>query len=223
MQRFGVRPLGSFASVTFTLALLASGCEEEEPGKLFNEAGSWSLIEYDLSGVQVKAVNNLRENAYLLKFRPDLGVVQTAACLSEGQGADDEDPGDGECRLQASTSRWSCRCFAYAYEESSMAWKAFDAGSTPPPVGLLPPGTPLGTSVEGDPATIPQAGAYEITLLSDQERRSTYTFSPLPFPVFGSNGSSSLFVFQARNPSLFDAVFNDPEGRPGCAPCVENF
>jgi hypothetical protein len=63
-------------------------------------------------------------------------------------------------------------------------------------------------------------GAHTIQVNEVMDQAGTYTFRSLPAGVFGSNGESSRFIFQTRSPLLFDQVFEDPEGRPSCEPCI---
>lgn len=217
--------------------LLASACKEEETPKLFDEAGAWTLTDYNLTGEgapnEVNAMN--RKNAFMLNFDVDAGVVQTAACVDEDMGS--TTPANSPCLLTPTDTEWVCHCFAYAFENDKMKWREFDAGAVPPMVTLDDAGnTPPPAADDGgsgdesgggsggdggsDDGSAP-AGDALITVAEVANVSSTYTFLPLPTGIFGSNGTNSRFIFRAHAPSLYNqSVFEDPDGRPTCEPCI---
>lgn len=197
---------------TFVAALFLtlSACADDETTTLFNEAGTWELVSY-----QLDAESSLRDiddqnqgEAFLLKFRPDLGVVQTAACGVDEQ----DDPTNSTCRLTPSQTSWFCGCFAYAFEGSQMAWKEFTAGETPP---VVDPPIPNMASADPETLTIELSGVMNVAF--------TYEFRPLPSGTFGSDGDRARFVFEQKAVRTFDQVFDDLEDRPVCEPCAMGF
>lgn len=217
------------------------GCKEDPPiPTLFEEEGAWSLIRYDLVGDgDVQMLNNSqRENAFMLLFDTSNNVVTAAACVNEAEGQ--FTPADSSCRLSADDSSWQCSCYGYAFENEKMLWREFEAGGVPPEVsfdemadgGNTPPpatgdaggsgGSGGATDGGGDAADggVTPTGDFEINLAEASGLAGAYTFLPLPPGLFGSNGTASRFVFQTKSALLFDQVFEDPEGRAGCSPCI---
>lgn len=202
--RTGLIALASTLSCT-----ASSGCKEDEgPGKLFEEEGVWSLARYDLEGTgALQDINKTsRGDAFMLKFEPEKGVVSTASCGED----EDKTPATSQCRLDPNSS-WFCRCFGYAFEESEMKWVEFEAGSLPPEVMfddmmMMPAGTGTG----GDTGAAMPGEPTIITVAELPDQASTIDFRPMPFGVFGSNGTSSRYVFQQKTPSVFDEVTCDP-------------
>jgi hypothetical protein len=236
-----VRPILSALSVLCLAATV--GCKEDPPTPtLFDEAGAWTLTRYDLegSGDVMPINNNLRENAFMLLFEPEVKVVTTAACVNPVEG--EFTPANSSCLLAPSDTQWQCRCFAYAFEEDKMLWREFDAGTIPPEVtfemmadgGNTPPAGGTAAGGTGDAGGTAGGGAdagaetggtpagadHQISLAEVADIAGSYTFLTLPLDVFGSNGSTSRFIFQTRSPLLFDRVYEDPDGRPGCTPCI---
>ncbi len=221
------------------------GCKEDPPTpKLFEEEGAWSLIRYDLVGDgDISMVNTAtRDNAFMLRFDSENNVVTTGACVNEGEGQ--FTPADSSCRASPTETSWQCRCFAYAFENEKMLWREFDAGAvvpevsfdtaddgsnTPAPGGTGTGGTGGGTADAGGDGADAGAdagdggsadGNFEVNVAEVNGLAGAYNFLPLPAGVFGSNGTSSRFIFQTKSPLLFDQVFEDPDGRPGCTPCI---
>ena len=224
-------PSPSFRAMICSAVLAATaslgGCGGDDgPGKLFEESGTWEVVQYNLEGGELEEVNTMtREAAFLLQFTPGKKVVQTAMC---GQ-SDRSTPDDSRCRLSPSSTDWYCGCFAYAFEGERMRWVEFEAGQDPPSVKIDgqqsdPPAEGTGgTGGTGDP---PDTGGgetspgTEIMLSEFATIANTYLFTPLPANIFGSNGSSSRFMVQQKTPTLFDQVFDDPDGRNVCEPCI---
>ena len=197
------------------------GCKEEEPGKLFDEEGVWSLQRYD-TGDGVQTLNpSTQKDAFLLKFEPGPKVVTAAAC-GMALGVDDV-PRESICRQNPSSTGWFCRCFAYAYEEDLMQWREFTAGEPPPSVDFEPP-----TAAEGGGGDSTGGGGGDsyITLsVIDATPSKDYAFVPLPMGVFGSDGATSRYEFIQRAGMIFEgspdddnAPATDPQAM--CTPCV---
>lgn len=231
------RTISGLLPLLGAIALLSACDKEEETPKLFDEAGAWTLIRYDLEGEgNLRDVDSMnRKDAFMLKFDVENSVVQTAACIDQDGGS--VTPSDSPCLLTPTDTEWVCSCFSYAFEVDKMKWREFDAGKTPPIVsfddgGDTPPaagddaagtGGTGGTGDGGDGGgeTGPAPGSdFIITVADVADVSATYTFLPLPTGIFGSNGSSSRYIFQARAPSLFDRAFEDVDGRATCEPCI---
>jgi hypothetical protein len=168
---------------------------------LFDEDGVYSLERYDLDGAGFSEIDsNTRENAFLMKLDAGARVAQVAMC-GETEG---DLPSDSLCRvLGGETSSWFCSCYAYAFGGSEMLWRPFSPDETPPDVAF--PG---------------ESGDTQIVVEIVEGVAGMHEFSPLPEGVFGSDGVDAAFRFQLVAPSIFDQVFDDPEGRPGCTPCI---
>lgn len=211
------------------LCLTAGACKDDPPTpKLFDEAGAWSVVYYDLDGEgDLKEItSDPRQDAFMLSFDSAERVVTTAACISD----DERTVANSQCLLSPSDTYWSCRCFAYDFVREEMLWREFNAGDIPPDVSLSaseqPPageGSGSGGSGGGTAGGGGGAGGDGDTHLMVSEFMegigSTYNFRPLPEDVFGSNGETSRFVMQQRAPSVFRRAFEDTE-RPTCEPCV---
>jgi hypothetical protein len=205
---------------------LTGACQDDQPPpKLFQEAGVWSVVSYDLEGTgSQQDINNAnRRDAFMLSFDSHAKVVTTAACIE----SDGDTVADAPCLLSADTTRWDCRCFGYDFVSEEMLWREFNAGDLPPKVSISEaddPPAPMGGSESGGSEGGGGGGGGDgdtlITVAEIMEVASTYNFRPLPLDVFGSNGDSSRFVFQKRAGSVFDKVFDDPDGRPTCSPCL---
>jgi hypothetical protein len=199
---------------------LTGACKEDPPTpKLFDEEGVWSVINYAIDESGNTDINeDLRGDAFMLSFDSSERVVTSAACL-ENEG---DTVVDSPCLTSPSTTYWDCRCFGYDFEREEMLWREFNAGDTPPVVKLSEAGDPpasgeTGTSGDGGGGG---DGDTLVRLSGMEGVASTYTFLPLPTDLFGSDGMSSRFVFRKRAALLFDRAFEDPDGRPGCTPCV---
>ncbi len=195
--------------------VLTGACKEDPPTpKLFAEDGAWSVISYDLEGTgnQLDINDSNRRDAFMLSFDSAEKVVTTAACI-EAAG---DTVADSPCLLNPNDTYWECQCFAYDFVREEMLWREFNAGDIPPTVSLSAAddqgaGTTGGGGGDGDTL---------INVAEIPDVNSTYNFRPLPDGIFGSDGVASRFVFQKRAPSIFDRAYEDPEGRPGCVPCV---
>jgi len=207
-----------------------SGCgKDEPPGKLFDEQGAWSVVQYDLGDGPKDVMTMTRANAFMLSFDTENSVMTTAACGDEMSGYL---PSDSACRLSPTTTDWQCSCYAYAFQEDVMQMTPFDAGSTPPEVEFDPDLIPgqsgeaggmdeSGTGTSGESGANPPAGPLTVLRITAiPERMDTYDFTPLPSGVFGGNGADNHFILEARSTTLFSEVYDDPEGRPPCVPCV---
>lgn len=200
--------------VLAALGLAAGGCQDDPPpSKLFQEAGVWSVITYDLEGNGEQADVDVmtRRDSFLLHFDNAARVVTTAACVE----TDADTVADSLCLINPDDTHWSCRCFGYAFEEDQQLWREFNAGDTPPVVKISDSENGAGTTGGGGEGT----GDTIVQVSEIMDVNSTFNFRPLPEDVFGSNGISSRFVMQKRADSLFDKVYEDPE-RPTCTPCV---
>ncbi len=215
--------------VIASLALVGSfalgACKEEDtgPGKLFDEDGVFEVTFFSLDGAGLRMINTTnRAEAFLIKFDATENVVQTAMC---GEDADDT-PENSLCRLSPTGTQWNCNCYGYAFEESTMVWREFNAGDTPPEVVIGEVAEPMmgdtdtdtdggggddGSAAGGDP----MLNVGEVANIA-----ATYTIGPLPMGIFGSDGNASLYQIQKKAPTKFDQVFADPDGRPVCSPCI---
>lgn len=170
---------------------------------LFNEAGAWSLVEFDVGEGLQEVMQTTRRDAFMLDFDADAHVMTTAACGDEMNGFG---PTDSTCRLSPSTTAWQCRCFSYAFEQDVMQMVEFTAGSPPPEVAFDPDATSDMSLTVATASLVP-------------ERADTIEIRPLPAGVFGGDSNSS-FVVEARSMVTFEETYADPDGRPSCAPCV---
>jgi hypothetical protein len=215
------------AHVVLGAAIVAApACKADPgPGKLFEEDGTYELVSYDLEGSGYMDVRvQTGDEAFLLKLDSSQRVAQTAMCAEN----ETDDPGTSQCRLASGTdSFWFCQCFAYAFQRDQMQWRQFQAGDTPPKVefdaeggGGPGPSDDTATGGGGGETSVDPAGDTIIMLAEIPGVQGEYEFAPLPIGVFGSDGLVSRFQFQQRAPSLFDQVFEDPDGRTPCQPCV---
>lgn len=220
MHRIALLPLVAFS-------LVASACEDPPPGKLFDEEGAWSMVQYDLGESLHEIDPQTREDAFMLSFDSHNRVVTTAACVgTDGQGmVTDATPETSPCKLLPSSTIWQCRCFAYAFQDDVMQWQEFNAGEMPPKVAydpMLEPGevgTDDGTG-GGSGGMGGGAGITALQVIGIPEQKSTYDFRPLPAGVFGGDGQLNHFIFEARANSRFERAYADPDGRMSCGRCV---
>lgn len=212
----------SLVLVVLGLGLTAGACKGDPPTpKLFDEEGAWSLVRYDIEGSgDLKEIDvNNRRDAFLLSFDSHEKVVTSAACVE----TENDTPASSSCLLTPGTTDWFCHCYAYDFVREQMLWQEFDAGDIPPDVSLADL-----DEADGGEATAGETGggggeATDQTLIELAEIMgvsSTYNFRPLPLGLFGSDGETSRFVFQIRADSVFDRVYDDPDGRQGCEPCI---
>lgn len=197
------RPLSSSLAALSALALLTAlgGCKEED-NRLFDESGVWSMTNYtnwatddtSYDGTLFPAPLNTHENAFMLNFNRDLGIVAAAACGFQGSGTT---PATSTCRIgDADDLDWECNCFAYEFDNDVMRWTEFAPGDQVPSVG------------SGD--TDGASGTTTITATEFTEISNSYQLTPLPGPstfdldgLFESDGDLDRFVFGQRTPSLF--------------------
>jgi hypothetical protein len=224
-------------SLACALSLLAA-CGNDETSTLFDEAGAWSVVRYDLEGAgDLPEVSPDRRDKFMLSFDKGASVVTSAACASSVDGRDT--PADTPCIATPGESEWVCQCFGYAFENDRMKWREFEAGSAPPTVsfddgggdGGGPPagddaatgdgGSGTGGADDGgaDDAGGPPPGSDFTVQVAETEQSATFAFIGIPTGTFGSNGTTSRFIMQARAPSLFNQAFEDAE-RPTCEPCI---
>jgi hypothetical protein len=205
-----------------------SGCKDDPPGKLFDEQGAWAVVQYDIGEGLEDIMTMTRENAFMLSFDTENSVMTTAACGDEMSGFL---PSDSTCRLSVSTTSWQCSCYAYAFQEDVMQMTPFDAGSAPPEVEFDPDLIPgqsgeaggvdeSGTGTGGESGGMSSGPLTVIRISPIPERMDTYDFTPLPSGVFGGNGANHHFIVEARSNTIFGTVYDDPQGRPSCEPCV---
>jgi|GEM_PF-1345686 len=235
-----------FLGALVATALVTTGCKDDPgPGKLFEEEGTWELVQFGLGGTGLEEVQNNRAKNFLLSFDEENMVVQTAMCSND----ETDTPANSEC-AGFNDSRWICQCFAYDFVEEEMAWLEFNAGETPPivKVGESPSNSGDAGGEGGDTDTDggsgggesgggesggeegggdeagggdeggPMAG-HQFVLTELAGTSATFDFTPLPAGVFGSDGVASKFIFQKKAASVFDVVLEDPD-RPSCQPCI---
>jgi hypothetical protein len=200
-------------------------CSDPPPGKLFDEEGAWSVVQYQLDDGLEDIMAMSRKDAFMLSFDAKANVMTTAACGNEMTGFE---PTNSPCRASPSTTSWQCSCFSYAFQEEIMQMVQFEAGKTPPEVefnaDLLPGqsgGTGSGESTSGGSGG-GGGGTGALTVIKISaipERADTYDFTPLPVGVFGGNGANHHFIVETRTPARFEEVFDDPDGRAGCKRC----
>lgn len=241
MSAFSVRPSAFRTLIHGALiatALSTAACADDPgPGKLFDEDGVWELETFALEGSGLEQLADLRGGEFLMRFDNENRVVQTAMCANNERAT----PTNSECEGVAD-SQWHCRCFAYDFVEEEMAWLEFEAGATPPVVkvgdaeqvdagggdeetagdtdtdGAGEEGGEEGGAEEGGDEA-PAGGIHQLTVAESASAAATIDFTPLPFEVFGSNGTSSKYTFVKKAGSVFDVVLEDPE-RPSCQPCI---
>lgn len=208
-----------FVLAALGLGLTAGACKDDPPTpKLFQEQGTWSVIRYDLDGAELREVDTMtRRDAFMLQFDAAEKVVTAAACI-ENEG---DDVSSSLCLINPLDTRWDCRCFSYDFVREEQLWREFNPGDIPPEVSLAnAEDEPDGGSGSGSAGG---GGGGEDTLVNVSEVmdvNSTFNFRPLPEGVFGSDGVVSRFVMQKRADTLFEKVFEDPEGRAPCTPCI---
>ncbi|MEE9385978.1 MAG: hypothetical protein V3V08_21410 [Nannocystaceae bacterium] len=186
------RPNIRIPVLVLVATLLAACAEEDEaPARLFDENGTWSLQEFSPEGSGGGPTLNgtVRENAFMVRFSEDLGALAAAACSSSLTNPDFS-PSSSQCRLGDASENppeWDCQCYSYYWPgETSQTWLHYK-----PKSGSKPP----------DPHN--DADNSSTTSLTEVAP-NTYRFSPLPNPLFDSDGESSSFVFRHKADTLFD-------------------
>lgn len=191
---FSSRLVATAALLAATATLTA--CEEEDT-RLFDETGVWALEQYSLDGGPYTDIAQNRKNKFLLRFKPDDGVVAAAVCHEENTEVDV----NGSNCTNAALAEWTCQCFSYTYDNSRMLWQEFAPGDTPPPVG------------SGDGETDGGGGgATEVLLAAPKGTTSTYEFGPLPAGLFNSDGQASKYIFQIKADSVWTTTDIDMDG-----------
>jgi hypothetical protein len=181
-----------------TAAVLALVSCKEEDTRLFDETGVWTLDRYSLDGSPYTEINQGRKNRFLLRFKPDDAVVAAAACHEQGFEVDV----DSSSCTNAALSEWSCQCFSYLYDGSTMTWQEFAPGDQPAPVGAVDGGDTEGTGM----------GAHEVNLSAFGTTAATYQFDSLPVGLFNSDGDLSKHVFQQKAPAIWLDVDVNADG-----------
>ena len=187
--------------VLLAFAALA-GCAEEDT-RLFDETGVWTLEKYTLDGTPFKDVDQNRKNRFLLRFKPDDGVVAAAACHESGT----EVSVDSSTCVNAGLSTWDCRCFSYAYDTDRMVWAEFDPGATPPLVSL-----------DEDAPVIPE-DSHSLQVAAFENAASTYQYISLPMGLFNSDGEVSKHVFQIKANSVWTEADINMDGMMDLETC----
>lgn len=209
----------SYARVITTAAIIAlvslSGCKEEDT-RLFDETGVWALEKYSLDGTPYQDINQGRKNRFLLRFKPndpeigDGGVVAASACH---EVMTDINVNSSSC-TNATLSTWSCQCFAYTYEGSTMVWQEFAPGDPVPPVGAV------GGDSTGDTGGAAGGSAHELMVTAFGEATVTYQFDALPLGLFNSDGELSKHVFQVKADAVWTDVDVNTDGTPDLDECT---
>lgn len=189
-----------FVATAAFLAATATviGCQEEDT-RLFDETGVWALEQYSLDGGPYVDVSQNRKNRFLLRFKPDDGVVAAAACHEQNTKVN---VNSSNC-TNAGLSTWTCQCFAYTYDNDRMVWQEFAPGDPVPSVGS--PGADGETDGEG-------SGAHELFLAAPKGTTATYEFATLPPDLFNSDGMVSKYIFQIKADSVWTATDINKDG-----------
>lgn len=188
-----------------------TGCPEEDT-RLFDETGVWTLEKYTLDGSPFSDVDQNRKNRFLLRFKPEDGVLASAACHEMGT---EVSVGGSTC-VNAGLSEWECRCFAYTYENDDMRWQEFEPNTTPPTVGSSGTGGDSETEEEGGGGG---GDAHSLTVAAFENAASTYQFISLPNTLFNSDGQVSKHVFQIKADSVWTEVDVNTDGTPDLEAC----
>ena len=200
------RPVITAAVVT-ALACMTS-CKEEDT-RLFDETGVWTLEKYSLAGEPFQDIAQGRKNRFLLRFKPEDGVVAASGCREMG---DDLDIRSSTC-VNGLLSEWTCQCFAYTYDTTTMIWQEFPPGDPPPMVGV-PDAGDTGTDGGGN-----GSDAHVIDLASFGGSTTTFEFSPLPLDLFNSDGMLSNHVFQLKADAVWTEVDVNMDDTPDLDDC----
>ncbi len=187
-------------------ATVTLGACQEEDTRLFDETGVWALEQYSIDGGPYTDIAQNRKNRFLLRFKPDDGVVAAAACHEQNTPID---VNSSNC-TNAPLSNWACYCFAYTYDNNRMVWQEFAPGEMPPPVGA--PGADGETDGGG-------SGAQEVILAAPEGTTATFEFASLPPGLFNSDGEISRHIFQEKAESVWTGTDINGDGTPDLDPC----
>lgn len=199
--------LVAIAALLAATATLTS-CTEEDT-RLFDETGVWALEQYSLDGGPYVDIAQNRKHRFLLRFKPDDGVVAAAACHEQ---ATEPDVNSSNC-TNTGLSTWTCQCFAYTYDKDRMVWQEFAPGDDVPPVGA--PGADGETEGEA-------GGAHELFLAAPTGTTATYEFSSLPLGLFDSDGTNSKHVFQIKADTLWTETDINEDGTMDLEACSQS-
>ncbi|MCY1055267.1 hypothetical protein [Nannocystis sp. SCPEA4] len=180
------------------LPILAAGCKDE-PIPLFDEEGTWVLSLFALEdGDPIGGFgSSLRQDKYMIFYDKDAKIVATAAC-NDSMG--EQGLKTSQCDLPKEQGGYYCRCFNYEFDETLMTWTEFVPKGQPTP--------PAPSEEDVMNGVVPPDAGVRIALeeYSPDTYNDTYRYTPLPFGVFDSNGTTSQFIFQARSVASFDVT-----------------
>lgn len=232
-----LRPnLSRHVSAVFSLCLTlvtASACEDDdvgstgdEPKKLFEESGVWSLTTLDFGGGNGRQdLGPTAKDAFLINFDPGKHVVAAASCAADFDGIDH--PLKTKCRHEddGDSRFWNCSCYQYNIGQKSMMWKAIDdpddryASDGEDGSEADESGEESDTgNAEGDdiiiegPKLDPDDDDVTVVQLKNTGTENLKLFAPLPGPgkpgefdgLFRSDGVKSSFEFVHRAAGIFD-------------------
>lgn len=174
------------------LPVLAAGCKDDAPAKLFDDSGTWVLRLFRVEdGDEIGGFSAAsRVDRFMIHYDQENEVVAAATCR-DSMG--NTNLTESLCDLSGPAG-YQCRCFDYDFTSNMMIWTEFaPKGQTLPPEhkeeGVLQPGEPFGIAIE------------EYMSISN-----AYRYRPLPYGLFNSDGQSSEYVFEERSETLIDAT-----------------
>jgi len=173
-----------------SLCLLAGGCQDEGYITLFDEDGTWSLLSYDIEGSGIfKTIDSSnRQDKFLLRFvRTSAAEAEPAGKLAAATCIDVS--GDQGLTSSSCNNGFTCRCFNYSFDETTMIFKEFEGE-----------GGALYTPAEGEPAP---GDPVVVTVSAVESNDVTFIYRPLPAQLFGSNATSSAYELRQKANSLF--------------------
>lgn len=180
------------------LPILAAGCKDE-PIPLFDEEGAWVLSLFALEdGDPIGGFgSSLRQDKYMIFYDKDAKIVAAAAC-NDSMG--EQGLKTSQCDLPKEQGGYYCRCFNYEFDETLMTWTEFVPEGQPTP--------PAPSEEDKMNGVVPPDAGVRIALeeYSPDTYNDTYRYTPLPFGVFDSNGTTSQYIFQARSEASFDVT-----------------
>jgi hypothetical protein len=170
----------------FVFTCLALACAPEEPSNLFDENGVWALTEYSLvtGDPSVPIDDDVRGNAFLLRFSSEHNIVAAASCASEG--GTNEGVGSSTCKINPSDAEWVCRCYAYSFEGSLMSMQYFAPGEMPPVL----------SDTDGDEGENDPSDAVEVAEVEGAP--NSFTYFGLPAGLFDSDGDTSRHILTRK-------------------------